>query len=68
MLTAEQERLKHLWDLKNVVSTAFKDGMQLILEIIQLYTQENTINTIADKVGKSTAFVKKILQDAGFQA
>jgi len=74
---AYQESLKHLWDLNNVVNTAFKEGktigleegeakgMQLILKIIQLYSQGNTINAIANKVGKSTDFIKKALQDAG---
>ncbi|MEM6318678.1 MAG: Rpn family recombination-promoting nuclease/putative transposase [Bacteroidota bacterium] len=82
---AYKTSLKHLWDLTNVVDTAFKDGettgfekgeavgfekgetagQQLVLQIIRLYQQKNSLEEIAQKTNKSLAFVKQLLSEAG---
>ncbi|MFK7980889.1 MAG: Rpn family recombination-promoting nuclease/putative transposase [Saprospiraceae bacterium] len=79
---AYQTSLKHLWDLTNVVNTAFKEGreegreeglkegqnigVEITLQTIRLYSDGNSIAIIGEKLNKSTDFIKNILEEAGF--
>jgi len=40
-------------------------GVQITLQIIRLYNEGNPVKTIAKSIGRSIAFVEKVLKDAG---